>query len=67
MAGLVACDSSLPSGRLTVSAGGYDRVDSSFYIFDRAARLVRALLAEALLSKPVTDEAVIEALERLPR
>ena len=64
MAGLIGCNEPLPPGRLTVVAGGYDEVDSSFYIFERAAYLLRLLLPAALSRDGVTKEVFDAALQQ---
>jgi hypothetical protein len=53
----------LPPGRLTVFAGGYDEVESSFASFRDAACLLRLILPAALSEEGVTKQALFAALD----
>lgn len=53
----VTCRTSLPSGTLTVDRAGHDEVESSQVVFEKAAGILRCVLAAAHLgSLPDGDE-----------
>ena len=64
ISGFGRCSAPLPPGCLSVTAGGYDEVESSFWIFESAACLLRSLFSTALRGDGVTDDVLYVGLQQ---
>jgi hypothetical protein len=64
ISGLARCSAALPPGYLTVAAGAYDEVDSSFRSFEYAAWLLRSVFSATLMREPVTTDSLDAALQQ---
>jgi hypothetical protein len=57
LAGLIKEETSLPAGVLCIDRAGYDEVESSAFIFEQAAQMLRCVLMAMLLKVDVAGEA----------